>query len=558
MDSGGHSARSRDRLYHSACVPRRRLMSDLRSLPGIAVIALVLVAFALRAVSVDSQSLWRDEVDALCYAHAFPHLVLQTVDPTRTDGLNTRLVCPSLPASLAQSTNEGILRRIVRALGGMIRENGPLYFFLLRGWIALTGTTGYALRFFSLLFGVLCVPLSYALGRRLFDPQSGFLAAVLVAVSPYLTWYSQEVKMYTLVTALALLGVYGLRRAVAGREWRWWAVQVVATSLAFYSHILAALLIPVQIFLFLTWWPQARKQWVGPIVSLACLTLPYLPLAVWQAPQVFQIRETGFHRYPLGEMAEILLNGWSTGILGRYLPWGAALMIALALIGLFGPLYHVFPSPAAARPLGGRSRAALMCWLVVPLLTVWLISLRQPLFTDRYFIWTAPAFYLLVAVGLVSIAQLGDWGRGMVVILTGAILAISGFNLWQQASEPIKSDFRAAAAYVADRYIPGELVIFQIPHGRYTFDYYFPRDEYVWAEGLFTNHRVPDGSYLMSEQSAGLSMQEMTEEYGSVWLIATETEMWDDRGLVQAWLEKHRQRVDESTFMRVSTYRYVK
>jgi mannosyltransferase len=533
-------------------------MSDLRSIPGIAIIALMLAAFVLRAVSIDSQSLWRDEVDALCYAHAFPHLVVQTIDPHRADRLNTDLVCPSLPVNLAQLTDEDILRRLVRTLGGMIRENGPLYFFLLRGWIALTGTTEYALRFFSLLFGVLCVPLSYVLGRQLFDRQSGLLAAVMVAVSPYLIWYSQEVKMYTLVTALALLGVYGLRRAVAEREWRWWAVQVVATSLAFYSHILAALLIPVQILLFLIWWPQARKQWVGPIVSLACLTLPYLPLAVWQARQVFQIRETGFHQYPLGEMAEILLNGWSTGILGRCLPWGALLMIALALIGLFGPLYHVSPSPAATKPLGGRSRAALVCWLVVPLLAVWFISLRQPLFTDRYLIWTAPAFYLLVAVGLVSIARLGDPGRGVVVILTGIILAINGFNLSQQAVEPIKSDFRSAAAYVADRYTPGELVIFQIPHGRYTFDYYFPRDEYVWADGLYTNHRAPDGSYLMSEQSAGLSMQEMTEEYSSVWLIATETEMWDDRGLVQAWLETHRRRVDEGTFMRVSTYRYVK
>jgi hypothetical protein len=161
-------------------------------------------------------------------------------------------------------------------------------------------------------------------------------------------------------------------------------------------------------------------------------------------------------------------------------------------------------------------------------------------------------------VGLGSIAQLGDPGRGVAVILMGTILAISGFNLSQQAIEPVKSDFRAAAAYVADRYTPGELVVFQIPHGRYTFDYYFPWDDYVWADGLYTNHRAPDGSYLMSEQNAGWSMQGMTEGYGSVWLIATETGMWDDRGLVQAWLEKHLQRADESTFMWVSTYRYVK
>jgi len=41
-------------------------------------------------------------------------------------------------------------------------------------------------------------------------------------------------------------------------------------------------------------------------------------------------------------------------------------------------------------------------------------------------------------------------------------------------------------------------------------------------------------------------MQEMTAGYDAIWLIATETAMWDERGLVQAWLEANAQRVDEA------------
>jgi uncharacterized membrane protein len=556
-------------------------MSHSRLFHLSAVFLLVLAAFAIRVASLDTQSLWRDEVDALCYAYEFPRLVAQAVAP-RTTGDLTPCACPPLPVTSAASPAEGISQRLAQTAAEMIRHNGPLYFFLLRGWVAITGTSEYAMRFFSLIFGVLSVSLSYALGRRLFDRRVGLAAALLLATSSYLTWYSQEVKMYTLISALAILAIYALRRAVEEGGWHWWAVLVVASSLAFYSHILAALIIPVHILLTITWWPLARRQWIGATASLLFLTLPYLPLVVWQAPQVFQPRETGFHAYSLNEMVEILLNGWSLGVLSRGWPWGAVLMGTLAIWGFAGPLVMTmaqvdrqasdagrsdatdtqlpvrsFATPANAGE--GRNRFVLLCWLVVPLLAVWFISLRQPLFTDRYLIWTASAFYLLVSVGLASIERSVSWGRGISLALMAGILVFNVVNLRQQATQQTKSDFRAAAAYVADRYVPGELIIFQIPHGRYTFDYYFPDDlQYAWNEGLFTNHRHPDGSYLISELDARYRLEEMTASYETIWLVATETTMWDDRSLVHAWLEGSGEQVDEAHFVRVDVYQYVK
>jgi len=144
------------------------------------------------------------------------------------------------------------------------------------------------------------------------------------------------------------------------------------------------------------------------------------------------------------------------------------------------------------------------------------------------------------------------------VLLSSIILAISGVNQWQQAAELTKSDFRAAAAYVAERYETGELVIFQIPHGVHTFDYYFPIQDYPWVGGLYTNHHNPDGSYVMSEQNAAREMQEMTAEYDVVWLIATETTMWDNRELVFTWLETNREQTDNVHYKWVDVYRYTR
>jgi hypothetical protein len=374
----------------------------------------------------------------------------------------------------------------------------------------------------------------------------------------------------------------------------------------------------------MVWWPQVRKRWQGALVSLACLTLPYLPLIVWQAPLALKVRQTGFHPYTLNQMVAILLNSWSTGIADWGRPWGPALLGMLAVLELVRQISHsvldpprllsrslsgVFPSPDLStradrvsnvflsgcegdpcerpeRRLGRDGGLVLLIWLAVPPLVVWLISLRQPLFTDRYLIWSAPAFYLLVAGALNWFASARNASRWAAAMLLGVILVLNGINLWDQGTTPHKSDFRSAATFVAQYreppssavvsggeegrqfrcYVPvviggqpsfDDLIIFQIPHGRYTFDYYFPVEGYPWAEGLFTNHRAPDGTYVMRAQDAAQHLEEMTKGYDVVWLVVTEVSMWDERDLVRKWLDQNSLHVSGVHFTRVDVYRYV-
>ncbi|TET50267.1 MAG: phospholipid carrier-dependent glycosyltransferase [Anaerolineales bacterium] len=529
-----------------------------------AVCGLVLVAFSARALTLDTQSLWRDEVDALCYAYQFPHLVAAAIAPDPEYRLTTPSACPLETATAAPGGDA--VSRLLATLSRMTRHNGPLYYFVLRGWVALAGVSAYAMRFLSLMLGVLCVPLAYATGRRLIGRQAGFLAALVMAISPYVVWYGQEVKMYSLVPALALSAVYSLRRACEGGGRRWWAVQIVSTSLAFYCHIFAALLIPVQILLYLCWWPVSRRCWRGALVSLACLTLPYLPLVVWQLPSALRARETGFPARGLVEMAEILLNGWNLGILPRGWPWGLLLGGGLAGWGLISPAFVPSSPERGERRVGPwRTRLAIVCWMVAPLLAIWLISLRQPLFTDRYLIWSAPAFYLLVVLGLTSIWRLAPLrlrgrrlpiGRRVAVVLLAGTVLVAAVNLYWQAKTTIKSDSRAAAAYVGERIEPGGLIIFQIPHSRYTFDYYYEGEDYEWADGLYTNWLASDGSYLLSQEQAFWSMRAIVFGHDTVWLVLSEESMWDERGLVRGWLEDTASLLEEARFVHVSVHRF--
>jgi mannosyltransferase len=512
---------------------------------GLTFILLVaLLAFGLRAGSLTAQSLWRDEVDALCYAFQFPHMVIQALAAEQMEELITPNACPPPPLAEGGGTGESLLQRLLQTLRPMIRQNGPLYFFLLRGWVALAGHSEVAMRFLSLWLGVLCVPLSYVLGSRLLGRTAGKMAALLMATSPYMVWYGQEVKMYTLVPALALLSIYATHRAAAGGGNRWWVVQVVTTSLAFYTHIWSALLVPVQVLLLASWWPRWRSRWLGASIALILLTLPYLPLALWQLQSAFVTRETGFPHHTLQAMALVLLNGWSMGIAVWGWPLGAIACGGAALLGLVIGLIR-------------RERRwltlGLVGWLAAPLAIIWLISLRQPLFTDRYAIWTAPAFYLLAGAGLAFLWRQGRWPA---LPLLAAILLIFGINLWVQATTAIKSDLRAAAACVEREYQPEDLLVFQIPHVRYTFDYYFESQRYAWADGLYTNHRWDDGTYMTTEGAVAIQMDQITQGYHRVWLVASEVEMWDERNLVHRWLETSGNLEEQAHFTRVDVYAY--
>jgi hypothetical protein len=61
----------------------------------------------------------------------------------------------------------------------------------------------------------------------------------------------------------------------------------------------------------------------------------------------------------------------------------------------------------------------------------------------------------------------------------------------------------------------------------------------------------------MSAEEAARRMEELTKGYDTVWLVATEVSMWDERNLVQQWLDQHALHMSVAHFTRVDVYRYV-
>jgi len=112
-------------------------------------VAVLIVAFAVRVSSLTYQSLWRDEVRRIEVRHRAVVRVTQHIQ-------------------LAS----GLERAIVFCAAARMESRSP-------------GEVSFALRYFSLLAGVVAVALAFALARRLSHRLAAFLCALLFALSPY-------------------------------------------------------------------------------------------------------------------------------------------------------------------------------------------------------------------------------------------------------------------------------------------------------------------------------------------------------------------------------------
>lgn len=461
------------------------------------------VAFLLRTATLSSQSLWRDEVDAI-----------------RFSGWSLR----DLVTGLFQTGH-----------------NGPLYFLLLSPWRYLTGDSEFVLRFPSAVFGTLMVPLGYILTRQMgFSRRSGLLVSLLLATSPYLIWYGQEAKMYAMLLAVVTVAMIAYLRALSGGGGRWWVVFVVATSLSFYLHILSPLMLGVYGAVALIRWADVRRHWRAWTISMACLTLPYLPLVIWQLPVLMQGGNLGHPFYPLRREINILLQLYSGGLIRSLGVMPVLLFVFLFLCGL------VIANPRATSERVTLSRRLiLIAWTLIPPVAVYLISLRVPVFEDRYLIYITPAFYMVVVWGLVLVRH---HSRQLAALCLGLVLAVNLIGIWQQQRQPIKADFRAAAEYLSAQPRPPATIMIQMPYLQYTFDYYYPY-KYQLLEGLWTNDNK-------AESVVATDMWRLTADLSELWLVVSEEENWDQRRLVRAWLDKNAALVEENHFTRVDVYYY--
>jgi len=84
----------------------------------------------------------------------------------------------------------------------------PLYYLILHYWINLFGDSETSTRLLSAIFGIISIIMIYHIGKLLFSKEVGIISSLILAVSAFHIAYSQETRMYSLMSMLTLTSMY--------------------------------------------------------------------------------------------------------------------------------------------------------------------------------------------------------------------------------------------------------------------------------------------------------------------------------------------------------------
>lgn len=352
----------------------------------------------------------------------------------------------------------------------------PLQYLWMHPLVTLAGTSEFAARFVSLIPSVLVVPLTFVLLREVFagrrDAASATLAAgapaaALAAGSPFLLYYAQETRMYSLAVGLATLAVVLFLRAIRlGGGWRW-AGHALALAGMVYTQYLSLFLAPAFLIGALVGGRETTRRWLLAAGGAALLYLPWLPslasqvVALWRSPDYHPDRLSA-----TGVLADIL-----SGFLGSERHLVAWSVLALLLVGLAWTVAWAWQREAA---LARRLLVVLLAALL-PAVAIAILASLMPKFAARYAIVAAPAVY----VGLAALLYLWLWERGRLPRLAYAGVAVAALLVvarsgWDAARSPWypQEDARRMAAYLTERARPDDVILF-IENAPNAIEYYY-------------------------------------------------------------------------------------
>lgn len=387
---------------------------------------IVLVGAGLRLYGLDFQSLWVDE------------------------GLQYFVATKDSVSEIVTQTNS---------------FHPPLSFVINHAFLQM-GESELYLRLPSALFGIASLPVFYILARKLTSGREAVLGVLVLAVSPFHIWYSQEGRMYSQLVFFSLLSSVLLIEALRRGELRWWIYYILASAAGVYTHVFMALGLMAQ-FLWVSLYH--RRQVLAQIASGVVVFLLFLPWALllpWVYRFFYGVGKVGLAvGRPIGSRAELraglswenlpytffaYASGFSNGptvaelhenrsfkFILQFAPeilLVATVFGALLVIGVFA-LYKSF---------GARSTVFCLLGFLAPVLGALVYALApRATYNVRYSIVAFPYFCIVLGTGLAYLSRKNNL-VGTVAVL--AVLGISAMSLTNHFFNPryAKEDVRSA------------------------------------------------------------------------------------------------------------------
>lgn len=330
----------------------------------------------------------------------------------------------------------------------------PLSYLLMHFWMKL-GISEIWLRILSVIFGVATVWITYKLTKEMFNKYVAILSAILLSISQYHSYYSQEVRMYSEATFFAALSIYFLYLFLINNNKMIYSIgYILSTTALLYTHYDGFFLISAQFLYILFTQKKQLKKFVSYLVAVFLLLLPWMPQFIIQLKNGFNSQEylpgwSNILSLPFYKAIPVTFLKFSFGRIDIENTLPFLILIVSILTTVFLILFK------SLKNIKDENYKLVMLWFFIPIISALIISFKIPLNQPFRILYVLPAFCILLAMG---INTLGKFRKTFLVLVM--LISVSGLTLYYSNPRYSREDWRGATEYVVKNSTDRTAVLF--------------------------------------------------------------------------------------------------
>lgn len=337
--------------------------------------------------------------------------------------------------------------------------NPPL-FYMIESLMLSFGKNEITLRLIPAIAGIITIPVLYYLGKEFSDRNCGIICAALVTFSPFLIFYSQEARAYSLLLLLIALSILCFFKGMKNGRTLQWVLFGLFSGIAFWTHFYSSIVFGVLIGLGLLGTGISKENRLGKIkaiiYSLITFGLVTLPLLIVTA-ELYLVRTSSPPTF--GIQGLNVISHAFTDLSGfNIIP--TALFISLFGIGLLWAFLH--------EKMKGVSIALPV---IAILLISYYLSYRMP-FQTRFLIIMIPFYFLGIAYSSRAFCQI--FRKNIVVYaIIACIFLVNVPILTEYYTVQTKENWRDFANEFEQFTTDGDVVVLLPSYMQQPLDFYY-------------------------------------------------------------------------------------
>lgn len=341
----------------------------------------------------------------------------------------------------------------------------PLSYILMHFWLFF-GTSEIWLRLLSVIFGVLTIWIVYKFSSKIFNKKIAMLAALFLSISPYHIYYSQEIRMYAEATFFAVVSMYYFFLLIRERKKIDSFIYILSSAALIYTHYVGFFLILTQFVYLLLLKRDLSVYFLKRLFLVFLLWLPWMPqffiqlkgamsltdyLPGWKSTlsiSFYKVIPLTFFKFSFGRINFDNLTLY--------------IFIAVFVLLIFGYILY-----KGIKVCDTTHSKLIIFWLLVPIVSVLIISFKTPLDQPFRVLYVVPAYCILLALGIDNLTKFKK-----IFFVSMITLSFLGLSLYFFNPKYWREDWRGASKFISEKNNQNTITIFAWPEPFPSYQFY--------------------------------------------------------------------------------------